>query len=1002
LVATSVGGRAIPAERASWRGGRAVGGAVASAILPPLAIVGFTALVFFGELAGGAMAYGRDTTVFYYPLTEWMVGELRQGRLPLWIPLIFGGYPLLADGEVGPLYLPHLPLLLTLPTPLAYVWARALHYAVAALGLYALARTLGTGGLGGLIGGLAFAYGSFMIGHLEHDNILRSAAWLPWLLFGAERALRAGGPRRVLWAVFGAMILALQATGVHIQPLLLSLLVLGAYVLVGPLGQEAGGGRRETGNVFAGLLPRLRLGVGIVGLGLGLAAAQLLPLFLLGQQSMRPGLVTYVYATSYAVSPPQLLTLLFPYMFHFDVDRSWALWGTHETTLYSGVAPLVLALVALGFARGRAVLFFGAIGLVSLLLCLGDYLPVKLYSVIWNLPGFAYLRAPARFALLFQFALACLAALGTDWIARRARVGVEAGNGSPQGAARFLVGLAASAGVLAVAIQAGRWVIQQEPSPLLETFRMLLQTSKENWLLGPWHVYYGLLEFSRPDNGRTALSISLLAATPLVLRGWLAHPSRPAAWGAALAALVAADLWLFVTAFHHRAPPDRLGPSSPATAALTSYAQTGGEPFRLFVEPELNRSFGPNQLVRSGLATLNGYSSLEPRRSSEYWWGVVAHDNVLLDLFNIRYVLATHRTAGQRAYQAVAYHPSDRLMSGAAGSPAGSEEFRVAAVRVEGVTAVAAVEGLPAGTAAGTPVAEVVLHGSDGEQRTVPLRAGVELAEYLAETPGRPTAEYAGPPVVWAESTFVPYGTGRPARLYGATVAVDPPLEVVGVTARALPSAGRLHLHGLGLRDATGRVSSLRSIDKAKYRAVYGDQEMLLLENARAWPRAFVVGGAVGVDPGTSVVEQMLERRWDPTREAMLEGVGPTDVRAAPEGGPVGRAEVLTYEPSRVVVEAHLDALGYLVLADRFADGWRARIGDDSARSGERPGQGQARELPIHRANAIQRAVELPAGDHVVTFSYEPWWVTLGFALSGLAALAAAATVAVALVRRRA
>ena len=63
----------------------------------------------------------------------------------------------------------------------------------------------------------------------------------------------------------------------------------------------------------------------------------------------------------------------------------------------------------------------------------------------------------------------------------------------------------------------------------------MLVTSKENWQLGPWHVYYGLLEFTRPDNLRTALGLALLVATPLVIRLWLSRPRlqctvwRPAA-----------------------------------------------------------------------------------------------------------------------------------------------------------------------------------------------------------------------------------------------------------------------------------------------------------------------------------------------------------------------------------------------------------------------------------------------------------------------------------------
>ena len=414
--------------------------------LPLLFLVGFSIAVFFTELTGGPIFFGRDTTTFYYPNTLWAAGEIQAGRLPLWTPQIFGGYPLLADGEIGLLSPIQLLLLSLLDMPLAYSAGRFVTYALSAVGLYLYARALGANYLGSTIGALAFAYSSFMVGHLQHDNILRSALWLPWLLLTAERALQAVGPRRLAWIAGGAAIVGLQGVGVHVQPVLMSLLLFGLALLFGPFGKtsiptifspsisraaalgklvydvKALLARRQFGgNPIDWFLGRAFLGVAICGLGLGLAAAQIVPLYELGLRSIRASLVTYDYATTFAVAPPQLLTLIFPSMFNFDPERHWALWAPHETTLYVGVAPLLLALIGLGFVRGRAVIFFALVALVSLLLAFGDYLPIKPYAVVWNLPGFSYLRAPARFSLLLSFALAMLAALGATWLARRAR-----------------------------------------------------------------------------------------------------------------------------------------------------------------------------------------------------------------------------------------------------------------------------------------------------------------------------------------------------------------------------------------------------------------------------------------------------------------------------------------------------------------------------------------------------------------------------------------------------
>jgi hypothetical protein len=969
--------------------------------LPLLFLVGFSTAVFFSELSGGPIFFGRDTTTFYYPLTLWAADELKAGRLPLWTPLIFGGYPIFADGEIG-LLSPFQALLLSmLEMPLAYSAVRVLDYAIAALGLYLYARTLGANGLGATIGALGFAYGSFMVGHLQHDNILRSAIWLPWLLLATEHALRSTGPRRRCWIAVAALALAFAGVGVHVQPVLMSLLVFGLALLFGPFGRTsiptiqspsvsgaAALGRlvydvkqllarkRLAGTSLDWFIGRFLVGLAVVGLGLGMAATQLVPLYQLGQRSIRPALVTYDYATSFAVAPPQILTLVFPAMFNFDAERHWALWAPHETTLYVGVAPLLLAVLALAFVRGRAVTFFGIVLLISLILVFGDYLPIKPYTVVWSLPGFAYLRAPARFSLLLTLALAMLAALGTTWLMLRARY-----RGLSRPLAIVLGGMLLLPVVLGLALGAVRWWLRFDPVRAVDLFGLLLQTSKENWQLGPWHVYYGLTEMTRPDNPRTALGLGLLVVTPLLLRLWLARPRFEVVWGALLLLLTVTDLWIFSTSFYFQADPDALIPATPAVTQLTNQP----EPFRMFVEPTLNQRFGANQLAGAGIETINGYSSLEPPRFSDYWWSIVHQDNFLLDLFDARYVLAARQLPGSRTFEGVTYHPHDRLMSGTAANPSGMETFRTPPTWVTALTLVSAVEGLGE-VPSGATVAEVTLVGVDGSRQVVPVRGGLDVAEYRAPEPGWPMADYVGPRVVWAGLAIVPWPatSSDPVRLYGSTMPLAQPYETVAVEVRMRSSAGRLHLNGLGLHSADNTVVSVRALDKAKYRPLYEDQTSVLLENTAARPRVSVVGEAIAVN-GPTTAARLHELAWDPGRQVVVEGLSPEAIAqggaaesACPDPSLVGAGyggvcdvRLLEYLPGRIVAQADLTAPGYVVLADRFDEGWRAYVDDV--------------EVPMARANGVERLVAVPAGSHVVRFSYAPFPVYLGLGVSVVA-----------------
>jgi hypothetical protein len=700
-----------------------------------------------------------------------------------------------------------------------------------------------------------------------------------------------------------------------------------------------------------------------------MAAAQLVPLYLLGLRSIRASLVTYDYATSFAVSPQQILTLVLPALFNFDAERHWAFWAPHESTLYVGVAPLLLAVLALAFARGRAVTFFGIVALVSLILVFGDYLPIKPYTVVWSLPGFGYLRAPARFSLLLTLSLAMLAALGTTWLMLRARY-----RGLSRPLATVLGAMLLFPLVLGLAFGAVRWWLRFDPVRAVDLFGVLIQTSKENWQLGPWHVYYGVMEATRPDNPRTAIGLGLLVLTPLLLRVWLVRPRFEMVWGGLLLFLTAADLWIFTTSFYLRMDPDKLVPASPAITFLANQPK----PFRVFVEPALNQRLGANQLAGAGIETVNGYSSLEPPRFADYWWSIVHQDNFLLDLFDARYVLAARQVPGSRTFEGVAYHPHDRLMSGTAANPSGMEAFRTPPTQATALTVIASVEGLGE-VSAGTTVAEVTLVGADGSRQVVPVRSGVDVAEYRAPEPGWPMADYVGPRVVWAGSAFVPWPTTsvEPVRLYASTLPLAQPFEAVSVEVRVVASAGRFHLHGLGLQRADNSAVSVRPLDKTKYQPLYADQTSALLENTAARPRLSIAGEAVAANGPTTAI-RLHELAWDPGRQAIVEGLSPEAIArggaagsACSDVGAVCEVRLLEYLPNRIVAQADLSVPGFVILADRFDEGWRAYVDDV--------------EVPIARANGVERLVAVPAGSHVVRFSYAPLPIYLGIGISAVA-----------------
>ncbi len=401
-------------------------------------------VMFKDALLNNRLFWQPDTLMFYYPIGERIDRALESGHLPLWTRSIFGGHPLLADGEAGMFYPLNLLAWWLFSAADALVLLRLVRFSLAGLLTYGFVRTLGLSRTASVVGGLVFAFGSFMVGQLHHANMSMSIIWLPLALRYAELAIQTTGSRRSVNIVLVGVALGFQVLTIHINAVLMTGMVLGSYVafrcLVGPVAGQAGRivarGRHLLVRVWRGiagavalLLRRAILALAVLGgaalVAFGLGAVQLLPLWELAQQSPRYGGVSYRFATEFALPPANLLTLLFPYFFRDASDRYWSPWFRWDTTVYVGIAPLILALFAIFLVRNRHTVYCAALALVGVLLALGDYLPLKIYALLWQLPAFSMTRVPSRFTLFTVLGLAVLAAQGLDHLQKTLSVRAE-------------------------------------------------------------------------------------------------------------------------------------------------------------------------------------------------------------------------------------------------------------------------------------------------------------------------------------------------------------------------------------------------------------------------------------------------------------------------------------------------------------------------------------------------------------------------------------------------
>lgn len=146
-------------------------------------------------------------------------------------------------------------------------------------------------------------------------------------------------------------------------------------------------------------------------------------------------------------------------------------------------------------------------------------------------------------------------------------------------------------------------------------------------------------------------------------------------------------------------------------------------------------------------------------------------------------------------------------------------------------------------------------------------------------------------------------------------------------------------------------------------------------------PFAYVVGEARAA-AGDAALQALGDPSFDPGRTVLLESV------SAPQGSAAfaGRADVVEARPDRWVLRTETSGPGYVVTLDGNDPGWRATV--------------DGREAPVRRANILFRAVEVPAGAHLVEMRYRPRSVVVGLGVSALALLTLVALAAPRVPRR--
>ena len=337
---------------------------------------------------------GEDDILYYFPSRTFFHETVSAGHAPWLNPWTGLGRPFLADPQSAVFY-PFTWLFALLQPLHAYPLSLWLHFSLAFVGMYRLLRSIALHPRAAIFGALAFAFCGFLLAHRAHFTMQNAAAWTPFVFWRLHRYVRAGGTQRLLSA---ACLATLQALAGHAQ--ISALTALGSLVY---LIAHAGFVRRVVARW-------LLTWVAVVGL----FAVQWLPTLAYTLVCTRAE-ANFARFVENSWNPVSTLGWVLPMFFGQRTVNSFsqAYWGpSHqvEQFTYAGIMTLLLAALALrpDFRRTRNGRAWFALLLFGLLMSLGKFGP--LYPLLYWLPGASLFRVPARAMLLFNLALAALAA----------------------------------------------------------------------------------------------------------------------------------------------------------------------------------------------------------------------------------------------------------------------------------------------------------------------------------------------------------------------------------------------------------------------------------------------------------------------------------------------------------------------------------------------------------------------------------------------------------------
>ncbi len=372
-----------------------------------LALLAIVPTLFFADvLTGFTSFYARDVSQYHYPLKHILREIVLSGEFPWWNPYLSGGQPLAANPAHQVFY--PLNWLILLPSyRIGFHLLALAHIYLALFGMYALLRSMRLSRGASVVGGISFGLGGLLVSTMCLFPFLFSAAWIPWVVLFARRAIASRSRRDF---VFASLCLGMQFLIGEPTTSLQTCMLIGIHAIAH--GFRDGG--RATTRAIA-------VAVAIGFAALAVSAVQILPGVDHFRDSTRGRGLDWQFVRAWSTPPVRFAELFYPDLLgnplRHDRHSYWGVSHYQERQLpfFFGIYPslLVTVLAAGGLlVRARGSRIFLVAALASLVLALGDRTP--LLRILYDAGVATAIRYPEKFLIMGIFAIVVFGAVVID------------------------------------------------------------------------------------------------------------------------------------------------------------------------------------------------------------------------------------------------------------------------------------------------------------------------------------------------------------------------------------------------------------------------------------------------------------------------------------------------------------------------------------------------------------------------------------------------------------